>query len=541
MSWDHLPRFEKDLADALDTFDWERVGALCRDLIAKLHEEPEPLPADRAKSVLQKLRRKRRFHSMALVAEALLEAGLRSPRIGIQYAQALIERGYLTPAELVLRSDVCAAAAGSFDESEILGLLGRIGKQRYVAAGNPRDPRYRAQLAAAAREYLQGYQANPTTNYWHGINAVALIARARRDAVTLDNVPQADEVARSVLGALASRRDATDRLPPWELATMLEAQIALGDHASAEATALDYAGCAEADAFEYASTLRQLTEVWELSDRRPPGSRLLPILRAALLRREGGRIQLNAADARADLKEVTRLEKNFGPERFRSLGWYQSGLERCKAIARIETKTGTGHGTGWLIAASALLPGRPADEMLLITNAHILSPTRYPGALFPQQARANFTMTGSVCDIAEVVWTSPPSAFDATIVRIQNPPAVASLPVSQVPLSMPGPGEREPRLYIIGHPSGRDLEFSLQDNAMLGCRDPFVHYRTPTEGGSSGSPVFDEANWEVVALHHGGKARMVPLDGTEGTYEANEGIVIRAIQQALAGAPPPGH
>jgi hypothetical protein len=540
MSWD-LPRFERDLSDALDTFDWGRVDELCRDLITTLREEPDPFPADRPTSILQKLRRKRRFQAMALVAEALLESGLRSPRIGIQYAQALIERGYLTPAELVLRSDVCASPPGSFEESEILGLLGRIGKQRYVAARNPRDPRYRAQLAAAAREYLQGYQANPMINYWHGINAVALIARAHRDSVTLDNVPEADEVARSVLGTLAARRNSTDRTAPWELATMLEAQIALGDQRSAEATALDYAGCAEADAFEYAGTLRQLTEVWELNDGTPLGSTLLPILRAALLLREGGRVQLTAANARADLKEVAQLEKNFGGERFRSLGWYQAGLERCKAIARIETKTGTGHGTGWLIAASALLPGRPAGEMLLITNAHIISPVRFPGALFPQQARVNFTMTGSVCDIVEVVWTSPPSQFDATIVKIQNVPEVAGLPVSRVPLIMPEPGEREPRLYIIGHPSGRDLEFSLQDNAMLGCSARVVHYRTPTEGGSSGSPVFDEENWEVVALHHGGKTRMDRLDGTGGTYEVNEGIAILAIQQGLAGTSPPGN
>jgi Trypsin-like peptidase domain/MAP3K TRAFs-binding domain len=535
VSWDDLPRVENALSDALNTFDWERVEELCRGLIGRLHTEPEPFPADRARSMLQKLRRKRQFQLMALVAEALLESGLQSSRIGIQYAHALIERGYLTPAELVLRSASSAAAPGSFEESEILGLLGRIGKQRYVAARNPGDPRYRAQLAAAVHEYLRGYQANPTTNCWHGINAVALIARAHRDSVTLDNLPDAGEVARRVLDTLALSRKATAQTPPWELAAVLEAEIALGDHRSAEATALEYAGDADADAFEYASTLRQLTEVWDLNDRTPPGATILPILRAALLRREGGRIQLTAAGAHADLRDVAHLEKNFGRERFRPLGWYQAGLERCHAIARIETKTGSGLGTGWLVAASVLFPSRPVEEVLLITNAHIISPTRFPGALFPQQARVNFSMSGTVCDVVEVVWTSPPSEFDTTIACLQNAPKVATLPVSQVQLGMPAPGEREPRLYIIGHPGGRDLEFSLQDNAMLECNERVVRYRTPTEGGSSGSPVFDEENWEVVALHHGGKAKMARLDGKEGTYEANEGIAIRAIQQALAG------
>ena len=41
------------------------------------------------------------------------------------------------------------------------------------------------------------------------------------------------------------------------------------------------------------------------------------------------------------------------------------------------------------------------------------------------------------------------------------------------------------RVYVIGHPGGRSLTFSLADNLVLGFRDPKLHYRAPTEGGSS--------------------------------------------------------
>ena len=64
------------------------------------------------------------------------------------------------------------------------------------------------------------------------------------------------------------------------------------------------------------------------------------------------------------------------------------------------------------------------------------------------------------------------------------------------------------------------------------CR---VHYRAPTEGGSSGSPVFNALMWEVIALHHmGGKLGMPRLNGQVGTYSANEGISLGSIVTAMA-------
>jgi V8-like Glu-specific endopeptidase len=57
-----------------------------------------------------------------------------------------------------------------------------------------------------------------------------------------------------------------------------------------------------------------------------------------------------------------------------------------------------------------------------------------------------------------------------------------------------------------------------------------VHYTAPTEGGSSGSPVFNAGLWQVIALHHkGGKAGMPKLNGAVGTYGANEGVSIQSI------------
>ncbi|MGC4086186.1 MAG: serine protease, partial [Vicinamibacterales bacterium] len=76
--------------------------------------------------------------------------------------------------------------------------------------------------------------------------------------------------------------------------------------------------------------------------------------------------------------------------------------------------------------------------------------------------------------------------------------------------------------YIIGYPKGGRLQIWLHDSTLLDVDDTerLVHYRTPTEPGSSGSPVFN-SEWEVIALHHSGSSQTRRLHGN-GTYEANE-------------------
>jgi V8-like Glu-specific endopeptidase len=97
-------------------------------------------------------------------------------------------------------------------------------------------------------------------------------------------------------------------------------------------------------------------------------------------------------------------------------------------------------------------------------------------------------------------------------------------------------------VYVIGHPRAGGLQMSLHDSLLL-ARDRherLLHYRTPTEAGNSGSPVFNE-DWNVLALHHGGSANMPRLHPEAGFYEANEGILLKAIQggwRERSAAPP---
>jgi V8-like Glu-specific endopeptidase len=89
------------------------------------------------------------------------------------------------------------------------------------------------------------------------------------------------------------------------------------------------------------------------------------------------------------------------------------------------------------------------------------------------------------------------------------------------------------RVYVIGHPRGGGLSYSLNDNLLLDHERPRVHYRAPTEGGSSGSPIFNQ-QWDLIALHHAGGTEMKMLNGKPGTYPANEGLDFQSIREAVA-------
>jgi hypothetical protein len=89
------------------------------------------------------------------------------------------------------------------------------------------------------------------------------------------------------------------------------------------------------------------------------------------------------------------------------------------------------------------------------------------------------------------------------------------------------PFQPDTPLFILQHPRGAALKLALDNRAVIGLTGAGrrVRYRTNTEPGSSGSPVFDQ-NWNLVALHHSGDpASILP------SY--NEGIPIIYIALQL--------
>jgi hypothetical protein len=102
----------------------------------------------------------------------------------------------------------------------------------------------------------------------------------------------------------------------------------------------------------------------------------------------------------------------------------------------------------------------------------------------------------------------------------------------------------------VGHPNRNPLTFALRgaindQHGTLVDKGPrkgrtspeYLHYRTQTEPGNSGSPVFETANWTVVALHHSGpkvlEIGLPKLGEKQGSNSANEGICIVSIKHGL--------
>jgi V8-like Glu-specific endopeptidase len=548
----NLPAFEQKLKIALSLFDKKSVVELCGQLMEFLNSSNATLTTEEIKkleNVLQALRNKRMFALMQRVADCCIQTGRQTYKIRRQYAQSLIDQEIFTGALSVLnelKNDTAndAAETAAAENKEAMGLIGRVYKQLYVNADKPGNPRFSVLLKQSLQHYQSVYSLSPENSLWHGINLVALLRRAEKDKLRLNGFPDAAKVAKEIL-ALVEEKDSNGKADTWDFATAIEACTALNKPAEALAWTNRYVHAPYTDAFELGSTSRQLKEVWQLDENKGIGKQVLPLLQAALLKREGTNILLDTEGFQKQQKEDSsygkNLERVFGTESFKTFDWYMKGKDRCMPVARIGKDKSKGSGTGFLLKGE-LLHKKLKGEMVLLTNAHVAS-TRpnenAQGALLPEEVVVIFETIDSKTElrVKEIFWSSPIKKYDVSILRFDEQSKkkvkefAQSMNMYTIAKTLPATDGQQ-RVYIIGHPAGGTLQISLQDNVFLAQKDPLLHYRTPTVGGSSGSPVFND-NWDLIAIHHAGSPVMKKLDRSGGVYEANEGIAIQRIIKEL--------
>jgi len=528
--------------------DLEAAVRLIADELAR----PDTTVFD-VRNALKALNAQRQFDHTRTLGKAWCGVRPFDASVTKRYAQALIDLFELETAEELLNDALGKARAPDADAQaaseipEYLGLLGRIEKQRFVSSGD------KGRLVSATNRYLAQLDSERASENWfyHGINAIALAAREEREGITPPARKVAVPAAEKVLARMLELHAQTPK-DPWVPATASEACLALGRCDDAELWLYRFLHHTEVEPFNVQSYDRQLREIWE-GDPVNGGARCADRLARIMSRhvmRTQAQFTISTAAVPA-LKEALEqattpegLEKNFLGEATFSVANVRDMLTACSSIGCVTNTAGARLGTGFLVDGKWL--GLVSAGPVFVTNAHVIS-SSVPKAILPEKARVTFEVESELAGmplyykVGEVLCTSPPAmlgtssddALDVTIVTLQ-PIGQATFQLAsliaaeQLPLI-----QDKAKAYVVGHPLGSGLQISLHDSVLLDIDEAerLVHYRTPTDPGSSGSPVFN-TDWQVIGLHHGGSGKTPRLRGT-GDYEANEAISLLSIREHL--------
>ena len=550
------------------------------DLRSLLSDARIPLQPEAMTRALKALRNARQFDDLAALSDAF---ATRDPAafatIANSYAQGLIDSGRIVAGIHVLKG---ATASGAMTEPDAIaadGILGRAHKQIYVNhVRTPDDaaalgPIFSGHLTSAVENYGRRVDPQrPGENIWHGINYIAVLKRAQRDRIPLSG-PHADpdRLARDMIAALTPAAAGTK--DQWLLATLAEAHMALGEFDKAAPYMGRFAKMA--DAFALNGTVRQLEEVWQIKAGTEGAGAILTNLKARLASMDDGFLTLKPEEGRAlagahSIAYQGEFESMTAGGKLMNFFTLQRAYLACSAVTAIQQdlgQSGRTIGTGFLIKGSDFSDILPADKSYVLTNAHVLWDRNFGGgsqgalgaedaALPPDQARIIFESQvdlgkPEVYRCARVVWQSPSSLHDATLIELDRrvegiAPIDVAPPSTQLVVACSE--NRGTRLTVVGHPNGGNLALgilgSMDDSQATlvdmgpppNATDPvYLHYKTPTEPGNSGSPVLEMDTWRVVGLHHKGFSDKgnPKLGGKAGVNMANEGISISSIRDRV--------
>jgi S1-C subfamily serine protease len=536
----------QELSDAIFVADDAAAMTTAVDNLCDWLQESPEYAAQVDICVVRAVRSGRYFGSLKKLSETLNGLGHPNQWVRLLLAQGLIDTGSASTAIDVLKR-IRSEDGDSHIGIETSGLTGRAFKDLYQRVRKKRDDRGSELINLALQHYGDAFDKSDKTDFWSGENLLALLRRAEVEKIDIGGGWDSDVIASKIVSVI-EEADELDR-HYWHWATLgvvairsesiEEARFAFGRALTANGV----------DAFALGGTIRQLEEWWDLEGQGQEGVSLLAELKGNLLQIAGGNVQFTSKQARA-VRELPKenFEKIFGTKSPVSRRWLLRFLEAGASVGQIMEDLGDGVGTCFVLDGGAIHHNLEG-ERLILTNDHVVSPhpERYTSnpPLRVSKALAKFEVYSAEngrCEIAakEIVWSSGAQDHDACIIRLQTDLPADLVPlrtVDYVPIVDP---TAEESVYIIGHPGGRSLSYSMQNAELIahncvletGQTHPgFIHYETPTEPGNSGSPAFN-ADLDVIGLHHAGGLNMRKLDGSDETYAANEAVWIESILRA---------
>ncbi len=487
------------------------------------------------------LKNERAFKQLMNLAEKAARFHSMDPQLRRLQAQALIESDQPATAVDVIER-ICSVLSPDHPEfAELQGLLGRAYKQMFIESGGKVGSKAMAGEIALFTKSYAAYETcyrRDTDSFWHGINLLALKALAQRRGLRARTAHTSVGLANQVIGAakpVAAKGD------PWAQATLVEAYIALRKLTCTERELKRFLNNQEVTAFHVGSLLRQLVQVWQLDQWGGKWIGVLATVRATHARMPGADPTLQAVrEVKQQQSKIQSMEIQFqrilgksGPVTWK---WWNDALQRAMGVAAVRDGSGSNIGTAFAVRGEDLVD-KWRGRVLLLTNYHVVNRNGLDRGLRPDEAELVFEAINASNSyrIKQVLWESPPHAFDCSVLLLDGelPKAVAPLPFAS---TLPRV-DSSALVYVVGHPAGRGLEFSINDNDLidhLNAPDQVtrVHYRTPTEPGSSGSPVLNRSGLQVLAIHHA--YTRSSLSGKTPNYQANEGIGLQSIRKALA-------
>lgn len=547
------------------------------------------------KTGIKALRTMRAHKAVEMTAQFVEAVGVRKGWLLQYHAQALVERGAQMPALALLREARVAAQeeADAFTETECWSLEGRVYKQLFVTATQRRPSAAREvcdgflKRSAAAYGFAYAQLKGTPGAYFPGANLLALSAMAQRGQYHLPLKELPNDVANAIIDGLA-KQDETGSPEAWDVASAAEAHAHLGRWDDAKAMIRRYLQLADGDAFAINGTLRQFEQVWGITPADADKAEITSLLRYALMTFDKGAIRLGPTQAQellgvlvadpeaadtagmqAASSALGQYEKVFGKEGPFGIDRLKQIIQASSAVGRVMMDTVQSRdatfGTGFVLLGESVHASFQG-QVLFLTNAHVVSPDAAVGAAMgvgDGRVRFDAASFNEAFPLDDLLWTSPPDEHDVSIFRIrENTPRYPDLrnlgSILKLASGLPKLKQREliegkvgapqyrdkpTKVYVIGHPLGRELSISLSDNELVDYENVRVgtspgperrrlHYLAPTEQGNSGSPVFNSRTMELIGLHHAGGNRD-RLNGQPGKYAVNEGLWLRPLFNAF--------